>query len=153
MSGSFEVRGADQLEALGRRFKAAGEEGKGLRKELLAGIRSTNKPTIAMIRTSALDVLPKRGGLAAIVARSSIGTRTRLAGNAVGVEIKGTGKVNIRRMNAGSLRKPVFGNRENWVAQSITPGWFNKPIEADRPRIQAGIEKSLQTVARKIEKG
>lgn len=145
------ITGADQLAKLGRRFKAAGKGD--LRKELLAGIRKSNKPTITRIRQSALELLPKAGGLAAIVAKSKIGTRTRLSGESVGVEIKGTGIHNIRGMNAGRLSKPVFGNRDNWVRQSITPGWFNKPIEADAPRIRREIDEAMRHVATKIEKG
>lgn len=145
------VRGANELEALGRRFKEAGA--KDLRKELLAGIRKTNKPTISAIRASARAELPHGGGLAEIVASSRIGTRTKLSGSRVGVEIKGVGKVGLAGLNRGRLRHPVYGNRKVWVSQQVPAGWFSDPIEKDMPRIRAGIEDAMQDVARKIERG
>lgn len=145
------VRGANELEAIGRRLKEAGD--RGLRKELLAGIRKTNKPTISAVRDSARTKLPRRGGLAEEVASSKIGTRTKLSGSRVGVEIKGTGRIGIRGINRGRLRHPVYGNRKAWVSQQVPAGWFTDPIEQDLPRIREGIEDAMKSVARKIERG
>src|SRR6266540_2194860 len=120
--------GARQLEALAKRLKAAGAGE--LRKELLRGIRESNKATIRKIRTNAASTLPQRGGLAAKVAKSKIATRTRTSGASVGVEIKGTDKsVNLSRLNEGKLRHPVFGNKKVWKKQSVKSGWFDDPIK------------------------
>lgn len=152
------VRGADQLEALGRRLKAAG--GNELRKDLLRGIRASNKGTIARIRASARAELPSSGGLAEIVAQSRIGTRTRLVGRGAGVTITGTSKSvrGLRSLNEGQLRHPVFARAENrnhwaWVTQPVRPHWFDKPVEEDLPSIRTAIEHVMQDVARRIEKG
>jgi len=147
--------GADQLASVGRRLKAAGDEGKGLRKELLAEIRKAGKPTIQEIRARAREILPHSGGLADRVASAAFGVRTRLAGNRVGVEIKGTGRSvkNLRAINAGRLRKPVFGNRQVWAEQSVEPGFFDEPIEANVPVIRQHIKEAMQATARKIERG
>jgi hypothetical protein len=45
-----------------------------------------------------------------------------------------------RHMNRGRWRHPVFGDREAWVTQTFTPGWFDKPIIAKRPQVRAAIE-------------
>lgn len=148
---TIEVRGAEQLDRIGRRFKEAGE--KELRKELLAGIRKSNKPTISAIRANARGSLPRRGGFADQVAASRIATRTRLVGKSAGVQIRALGMYNLRQLNRGRLRHPLFGNREHWYEQQIEPGWFSEPIEKDAPRIRADIEAAMQDVARKIEKG
>jgi hypothetical protein len=151
----FEVQGAEQLEALAKRLKAAGAGD--LRKELLRGIRETNKPTIEDIRKSALDTLPRRGGLADRIARSKISTRTRTAGRQAGVEIKGVGiagasgkKHDIARLNKGLLRHPLFGNRDRWYGQGVRAGWFNNPIEKRKPEIQRGLQRVMEDVARKV---
>ncbi len=145
------VRGANELERLGRRLKAAGAGE--LKKELLRGIRASNKPTIAAVRASARERLPQRGGLAALVAGSRIGTRTRLTGQSVGVQIKGTGKVNVSGINDGFVRHPVFGNRKVFVTQQVAAGWFDEPIEKAAPAIRKEIQAAMSDVARKIEKG
>lgn len=152
------VKGAEQLEALGRRLKAAG--GNNLRKELLRGIRESNKGTVKRIRESAARELPRGGGLADLVSRSQIGTRTRLSGRGAGVTITGTGKSvkNLRRINEGKLRHPVFARAENrkhwaWVDQAVRPHWFDKPVEDDLPEIRTSVERVMKDVARRIEKG
>lgn len=151
--GDFRVTGADDLERLGRRLKATGSGD--LRKELLAGIRKTNKPTIAAIRAGTSSKLPNGGGMAAIAAKTKIGTRTRLSGQRVGVEIRGTSRQikGLRALNAGRLRHPVWGNREVWVEQAVEPGFFSEPIEKDEPRIRRGIQEAMADIARKVERG
>lgn len=145
--------GARDLELVARRLK---ETGRGdLRKELLAGIRKEGKETVKDIKRSAADVLPHRGGLAALVSRSSFGVRTRLSGGGVGVRIQGTSRSvkSLRALNAGRLRHPVYGNRQVWVEQQVEPGWFDKPVERDADNIRRGIDRVLHDVARRIERG
>lgn len=150
MVDDFTVTGTDELVRLGRNLKEADAQ---LKKDLLRGIRETNKPVISHIRESARDTLPKAGGLADVIARSKIGTRTRLSGKNAGIEIKGTGVHNLRAINAGKLRHPLFGNRGSWSRQSVKPGFFDEPIEKDLVLIQRGIEQVMADTARKIEKG
>lgn len=147
---------AQQLAVLGKRLKQAGEGG--LRKELLAGIRASAKPTIAKIRESALTELPGSGGLAALVAASKFGARTRLTGSSARVTITGVGRNvrNLRLMNSGRVRHPVFARGDDrhgwtWVNQRVTAGWFDRPIEQNAPQIRAAIDTKMREVARKIE--
>jgi len=62
-----------------------------------------------------------------------------------------------RMMNAGRWRHPVFGNPNNWVTQTFTPGWFSKPVRQHRPAVQQAIqaefEKWLDRAAEEMEKG
>jgi hypothetical protein len=155
---SASVKGAEELEALARRLKAAG--GTELRKELLRGIRNSSKGTIEKIRASARSELPSSGGLAALVAGSKIAARTRTSGASAGITIVGTGKNvrSLRSLNEGKLRHPVFARAENrkhwaWVSQSVRPHWFDKPVEDDLPHIRTAVEKVMSDVARKIERG
>lgn len=150
-SSSAGVRGAEKLEALGKRFKAAG--GPALRRELLRGIRESNKPTIARIRESAADKLPHAGGLAEEVSSNRIGTRTRLTGRSAGVRITMTGRISLSSLNAGRLRHPVFGNRSVWVQQTVPAHWYDDPVHEDLPQIRKKIDGVMKDVARKIERG
>lgn len=148
----FEVHGARDLEQLSRALKESGD--RELRKVLLASIRKTNKPTIDHVRESARENLPSTGGLADLVAASKIGTRTRLTTKAVGIEIRGTGKSvrNLRRLNEGKLRRPLFGNKSYWFEQDVRPNWFTDPIEKDLPRIHQGLTHVMGDVAQKIKR-
>ena len=48
-----------------------------------------------------------------------------------------------RHMNRGRWRHPVFGNRDVWVEQTFTPGWFDKPVREYRPKVRAAIEAEM----------
>lgn len=143
---------ARELAQLGRQLKEAPKE---LRKELLAEIRKEGKPAVEDVKRQTDDHLPRRGGLAERVARQSYGVRTRLAGRSAGVRIQGTGRTvrALRSIDAGSLRHPVFGNRDVWVSQSVRPGFFTEPLENDAPRFRRAIEKAIARTSNEVTRG
>lgn len=144
----FEVRGADQFFAVGAALKSAG--GGGLRRELLRGIRKEAKPVIAAARRGA-EILPQSGGLAAEIAGSKFSTRTRLTGGGAGVRIVGASADNLKRIDAGTVRHPVYGNRAVWATQSVPPGWFTKSTQEVLPAVRAGVARVVTDVARRVE--
>jgi hypothetical protein len=148
--GDIVILGAEQLAAVTRRLKAAGSQGKGLRKELLQRIRIAAKPLVEDVRNSAMDTLPNAGGLNRRV-RTGIGIRTRAAGNSVGVRVVAKNRYAIKGMDQGRLRHPVFGNRDNWVKQSVPPGWFTRPVEAGADEARKGALDAIDHIARKVE--
>ena len=140
----LEVVGLQTLTRLSRDLRAAGEQGKGLKRELSRGISATTKETRAAMRSALAAGLPQSGGLAAEVTGSTtFSTQTSLGSQSVGVRIKARGRRSIRRMNAtGAFRHPVFGRREVWVTQIAGPptkGFLDKPFEASRPEIQQEV--------------
>jgi hypothetical protein len=144
------VTGAEDLGVLAKRLKEVGD--KELKKELLRGIRAGTKGTHAKIRASARMNLPKRGGLAEIIAKSKISTKTRMSGRWTGINIKATSKHDVASMNRGSLRHPIFGRSGKWDEQPVPVGWFTHPIEADADTIRAEIQKVMADVAAKLER-
>lgn len=154
-SDDFTITGAEELEKLGRRLKAAGGGG-GLRRELLARIRRETKPLITEIPMRAIDTLPEAGGLSERVASATYASRTRMTGNSVGVQIRAVGAPGARglgRLNRGMLRHPLFGDRSSWFDQQIRPGFFSGPIEERKPRIHRGIKAAMDDTAEKIARG
>lgn len=142
---------AREFEALGRALKGAPKD---LRRESLRELRSAGKPAIQDVKASALATLPNRGGLNALVAASSIGVRTRLAGRSPGIRIKATGK-RARQLKSidesGSWRRPTFG-RAPWKTQTYAPakGWFTETINEDKPRFVAAIEAAVKRMSEKV---
>ena len=155
--GGLDVRitGAGELASLGRRLKDAGEAGKALRRELLKQIQRETKDLKESDKQSARDVLPHKGGLAEKVAASKFQTRTRFAGNNVGVKIvaQGLSVSNLRALNRGYVRHPVWGHRDRWVNQPIHPGWFDNPNEKDTPKVQRAILAAIDLTNSRIAKG
>lgn len=120
------VTGAESLAHLARDLKAVGE--KDLRRELFRGIQRAAKPLKAAARQAALDELPAAGGLAERVAGSKFSVRTR-AGRDPSVRVVGAGDLDLRSLNRGRLRHPVYGHRSRWVDQAVPPGWFDNAME------------------------
>lgn len=58
-------------------------------------------------------------------------------------------------LNRGEWRHPVFGNRDVWVTQRVTPGWFDRTGQAAKPEFLAAaavaLEKAAVDLARRIE--
>jgi hypothetical protein len=148
--GDIVIVGANQLDALSKRLKAAGSEGKQLRKELLKAIRDAAKPAVGDVKRSVDQRIPSSGGLARKV-RVGIGVRTRASGPKTGVRIVARNKINVEALNAGRLRHPVFGNTNVWVQQRVEPGWFTKPIEARQDEIRGSVVDAIDRIARKVE--
>jgi hypothetical protein len=144
------------MQRLARDLKAAGSPARGLRLELLRAMRLAAKPMVEAAQESARANLPKAGGLNTYVADGAkIAARNRLATTrGVGVRIVATeGGVNLTRMDKGTVRHPVYGNRAAWVNQKIPDGWFTKPLNERAPMVQAEITMAMDIIGRRIEMG
>ena len=145
---TVELRGTEHLAALTKALRAAGDSGKGLRKELYSGLNRATKETRKEMRAAILPALPTRGGLAAEVQRTTRFSTSVLSGRNPGVRIRARGKHTIRRMNqTGTFRHLVFGNRDIWVTQSagVKKGFLDKPFERSKPEVRTEV---LLTIAR-----
>ena len=151
------VTGAEQLRALARDLKREGEFGRGLKNELTAGMRAAGKPLVEAVKKSAQDTLPRRGGLNVWTDTSRISVRNNLLGglSRVGMRIVATkGNHDLEDMDKGTIRHPVFGHRkQKWAEQSVTPGFFTKPLEAGADEVQAALILAMDITRRRLEKG
>lgn len=146
----FEVTGADEFLKLSKALKAAGQTE--LRKELNSGIRRATKPLVAKTRAEARRRLPKSGGLAERVAKAPQRVSVRTGATTAGVRlvVPKKGGSAAGGANRGVVRHPVFGNRDVWVEQRVTPGWFDDPIKAAAPSIRRDIERAMEDVAKQV---
>lgn len=145
----FEVKSAD-LSRLAKNLKEAGAGD--LRKDALAAIRKGAGKVIPDIR-SATSRLPQSGGLAGLVAGQKFAVRTSLALGGGSVKIVGQGMKELGDLDRGILRHPVYGDRSNWVVQSVEPGFFTDPIKAALPEIANDIKDAVDDVSRQIVRG
>jgi hypothetical protein len=156
---SLSDHGAEQFYALARRLKEADE--KDLRRELYRGLNRAMKPLTAAVRQSAVDVLPRKGGLGAEIARSKMRTQRRTGTRSAGIKliVTGTGAGSMGRerdiaaLDRGRARHPLFGNRGHWYLQAVHPGWFSRPTDNSRPAVQEQLLIAMQDVADKIDRG
>jgi hypothetical protein len=144
---------ADELEALAFRLRRAGDGE--LVREVTRAMRDAVGPVKDQIRADLKPRLPDRYA-ATLDADLRLGVNVRTAGGNPGVAVTGTttrGR-KLRRLDAGLLTHPLFGDREHWYTQeepSVQPGWFTGPAEAGGPRVRAGVERALEDVSNRAE--
>jgi len=144
------VRGADEIAHVSRLLREVGD--KELRRDLYRGLNRATSPLKRAVKERARATLPSRGGLAARVASSSIAVRTR-GGQHPGVRLVARGKANLDRLDRGVVRHPVFGNREVWVSQQVTPGWFTEPLQEGVAPVQRELLDVLDDISRRLARG
>lgn len=138
----LQIRGAHQLADLSKRLKAAGDEGKALRKGLYKAIQVASLELKKAPPPVAARTLPRRGGYAGEVAKAKMSTRTRGAGKNVGVRITATGKY-VRNADRGLIRG----------TQPVDPGWFTQTLTAGAPVVRIQIAHAMHAVARAVARG
>lgn len=148
-----ELRGADDVDALVRRIRTHADA-KALRKELYAGLNRATKGVRADMKASIGPSLPSRGGLATLVMAKVSLTTAAAAGRNAGVRIKARHRAyDLKRLNEGRLRHPVFGNRGAWVDQTagVEAGFLDEAFDKNKPEIARGIQRVIADIARKVE--
>jgi hypothetical protein len=146
---------ADELESVARHLRLAGEED--LARELTAAMRRGVRPVLDDIRAGLKPHLPDRYA-AELDADLRLGVNVRTTGSDPGVSVTAqtrSGKNrSLRRLDAGLLRHPLFGDDEHWYAQEgadkgMEPGFFTGPCEARELPVRAELEKALDDVGAK----
>lgn len=146
----IQLTGAEQLAALSRRFKA--ENNKVMRRELSRGLNSASKPARRAAQERARSTLPKRGGLAERVGKSRMSTSVRSKGDETRVAILAKNADNVRAINAGHVRHPVFA-MDIWVSQPVRKGWFTEPMQENRPTVQRELQAVLDRITARLASG
>jgi len=127
-----------------------------LRKELHKGLRDAAKPLIPVVRKTLGEVYPKRGGLAAVMAKSKVRTAFRTGTKDPGVSIIIPGVQAKLGENYGLLRHPVFGRpgktrREwRWVNQHLDVGAIAKAVHENLDKVLPGIDAVLEVTATRV---
>lgn len=108
MPGSTVIRIDDhgQIARVQRELRQFGS--RETRRKYYAGLNRATKPMRAKARSEANRILPKRGGLNQRVARARLTTRS----NKSGVYITSVTRGQMRNIDQGRVRHPVFGNRD-----------------------------------------
>ena len=100
--------GSAQLAALAVRLKTAGD--KGLRVELLRGLKEGAKPLIESVAKAAEAQLPKKGGLNLQVAGQKVTASVRTGARTAGVRMTTTAPDTLQT-DKGFVRHPVFAHK------------------------------------------
>ncbi len=163
MSARVEVDQRD-LTRLGIALRAE-SDGVGLRRDLVAGLKTAAEPAAAAARTAILSMRAKGDGQRLVRSGPSlrqsvaagVKTAVRTGGRSAGVFVT-AGKTGMprgfaeapKRLNARRWRHPVFATTE-WVYQSGKPGWFDDTLSQARPAALAAAQQAMDNVATRID--
>lgn len=144
---------ATQLRKLARDMDAVGPK---LSREIPKRMRKVAVPMVADIRAEA-RTLPERGGFAEYIAGSRITIQTRTSVQRAGVSVVGLrsksgGFVDLRAVNRGRLRHPVFGDRDRWRTQQIRPGFWDRAIERRQQDVVSAMQAMMGEIRADLEK-
>ena len=133
--------GPDELRELGRILQGMDET---IRRDVVDSLKdaATTRLTDA-IRAEARAVLPRRGGLADLVAETRISAEVELSGDRPGVRLAGEGPVALDRIDRGELVKPLFGDRTRWYEQRVQPGWWSRPIQDNADDVGRDLDQAV----------
>jgi hypothetical protein len=159
-----QVTGQKDLYRMAHNLHAAGQ--KGLKRELDKASRQAGNILADEVRKSTKAYIPQKFESGFDTAFETKVEVRLLAGRRITVVFYARGKsVNrdIRAMNAGRLRHPVFGRFRRlkdgsrqanpWVEQRIRPGLVDEPAERAVPRARKKIEDAIERVSQQIVKG
>jgi hypothetical protein len=150
----LELRGADQVRALARDLRQAGD--RDLKRELYRGMQRAARPLIEDIKSKTGDYLP--GEVAELARTARYATRTFASGRvtikAARKQPRGGKKMDLAAIDRGRLRHPVHGNRRVWVVQAVRAGWFTQSvagqgIDGVRDEMVKVVERVAEDLARK----
>lgn len=152
--------GPYKLRVLSARLREAGNEGKGLRRELMKQITEAARPLAKEI--SSLDhlkpYLPDR--YAAILSADISVRAARSFGKNPGIEIRAKARQHKRKvklLDEGFINHPVFarGERSEWnwsnrQTGGMKPGFFTDPTSKAAPEIRSRVLRAMTDTAKKI---
>lgn len=145
----IEVQGGEKLVALAKRLKGAPKE---LRGELTKAITKSLQPLKAAAKKSAVEKLPRRGGLGKRVAKTTLRHKRKATGRGAGIRIEAQPNAvkDPLRIDRGRVRHPTYGRRP-WVLQDVRKSWFTEPMREGAPAVQRELIQAMDDIARKIE--
>lgn len=130
-----------------------------LERKLVPKVRDAAKSTTIKKEVQAEAVVRLPSGYAELLARTTrVETRVTSGWGGVRAKVKVSARGrrenrDVRRLNQGILRHPLFGNRYRWYNTSFTPGYVDDPIDALGRRVADAAQEAADEVADKIVRG
>lgn len=130
---SLSIKGAEGIARVARDVRRLGSD-RTIVNEMAKEIRGAVPPIRQAIKDHELDILPHRGGLAKWVARARIRAAIRRGAKSAGVRIvqgrnSARARSDLKKLDDGSIRHPLFGNRSSWHVQTVPAGAFTEAVQ------------------------
>lgn len=155
MPDAVHIGGSEKIRLVAKALRHLGTD-RTILNEAAKNIRKAAPSIRDAIRASAKSNLPKRGGLNVWVSKASIRVRVLRTGRRAGISLvvgrnSAHGRTDIKRIDAGVTRHPLWGNRKHWYAQSVTPGFATNVIRTGgADQLRAASEAALDTAIKQV---
>jgi hypothetical protein len=159
-----QVTGQRDLYRLAHNLHTAGQ--KGLKRELDKASRKAGQVIAKEVKDHTKDYIPANFERRWDTSFEADVEVRLIAGRRITVVFYARGKTvrrDIRAINAGRLRHPVFGRNRRlkngtlqanpWVMQTIRPGLVDEPARRAMPKARKQIEDAIDRVSQQIVKG
>lgn len=130
MSLSVRISGGDDFKKVAAQLRTEGR--KDLSRQMDKALEKALVPVQKSIKLESAQTMPKSGGYAGEMSRSlRFRSQKRTGGNSASYSLVtyADGKAerrDIRALEAGNLRHPVFGNRNVWALTKIRAGFHKR---------------------------
>jgi hypothetical protein len=131
----FEALGAAKIRLIGLALRRLGAD-RQIVNDMAKEIRRSGPAIRREVRAHILAELPKSGGLNEWVARAPVRLVVRRGANTAGVSVRvgrnsRSGRADLKGLDAGGVRHPLWGNRKHWYGQAVTPGSISEGISEE----------------------
>jgi hypothetical protein len=126
---------------------------RGLKTELSRAHREAFAPLQPAVKAQAAATLPS--GYAPTMSRS-VKVSARRSGLTTYAIVFARGRAeerDVRRVNAGELRHPLFGLRGHWFATGVAPGFVDRPVADLGEAIATKSLDALERIGQEIIRG
>ncbi len=131
------ANGLQELRVIASRLRKAAA--RDLVVELRKAQRKAFQPLQKEIKAEALATLPKLGSYNAVMSKAvKVSVTTGVGRTALNARVYAKGKGeerDVRQVNAGILRHPLFGHRKSWHTTRVRPGFVDRPVKALSDRV------------------
>jgi hypothetical protein len=151
----IEIRGANGLRDVGAAVRRLGSD-RTIVNEMAREIRGAVPPIRSAIKASALTNLPHRGGLNVWVSKMKVNAQIRRGAQNAGVSLKGSKakrgkKHDMRSLNRGFIRHPLWGNRDYWYSQTVSPRFMtdavtDEGVDAFRHAVVVATDRAIARI-------
>lgn len=148
------LEGSDDLQRVADALKAAAD--RDLQKQVSAAMRREAKPLGESVIRLGGGKMPRRGGFSGrVTSRGRVLISNSLGGRSASVtlRLKTADGYDLRGLDRGLLRRPVFGNRKVWRTQKVPADAFTQAFQDGAPRVREAVvqaaQDTLDQVARK----
>ena len=141
MTSAFRVEGADDFHRLADRLQAGKRT---VHEAVTKGFEDAGEPLLERMRRGGVEVAPRRGGMAARIARvrGAVDRAGSAAAMRVQLVLRSLDGDDLSRVDEGTLRHPVFGRRP-WMTQGIPAQGFSRPLARSTRELQDTLRRRL----------